>query len=406
MRNLTPDESSIGYYGWIVVWMCFMAGFIGFGFVYSYGVFFKPLSSEFGWNRSVIAGAFSIYAILHNLLAFFAGRAVDKIGPRPVFAVAGISLGLSMVVMSRLTSIWGLYLFFGVLFSIGLACIYSPVMATVSRWFYVKRGLAAGLAAMGISAGTLVFSPLSAWLIAHFGWRQSYVILGVIAWIVFIPIVIFVREPPLSITNPSADGSMSERHDGFSFREAVKTQNFWAFALSLTFLDIALFAIMMHIVMLASDRGISIIAAGSLVGIIGGFSLFGKLGAGYMSDKLGRKKIYICAGIFQLLVLVWLFFAVKAWMLCLFAVLFGLAYGSWSGVMGAFPADYFGYKATGEILGFIVILCGIGVAIGPFLGGLIYDVTGSYDNMIVMCVAATGCGIVFASFLKPVALIK
>jgi len=399
MGNPTVRESSIGYYGWVVVGMGFLAGFIGYGFVYSYGVFFKPLSSEFGWSRSVIAGAFSFYAVLHNLLAFFAGRAVDKIGPKPILAIAGISLGSSMIVMSRVDSVWELYVSFGILFSIGLACIYSPVMATVSRWFSARRGFAAGITATGIGAGVLVFSPLSAWLISTVGWRQSYVVLGIVAWVVFVPIVIFVREAPARMMGDASPGTSA---DGLSFGEAIKTTTFWAIALSLLFLDIAIFALMMHIVMLASDRGMSIMMSGGIAGLIGGASLFGRLGAGYFSDHFGRKRIYILACIFQLLMFIWLFFAVDTWMLVVFAVFFGVSYGSWAGLMGALPADYFGYKATGEILGFIVILCGVGVAIGPFLGGLIYDKTGSYDYMIVMCIAVTICGVILASFMKPV----
>lgn len=399
MGNPTVSESSIGYYGWVVVGVGFLAGFVGFGFVYSYGVFFKPLSAEFGWSRSVIAGAFSVYAVLHNLLAFVAGRAVDKIGPRPILAIAGISLGSSMIVMSRVDSIWELYVYFGILFSIGLACIYSPVMATVSRWFAAKRGFAAGITATGIGSGALVFSPLSAWLISTVGWRQSYVILGIVAWVIFVPIIIFVKRAPVRITGDASQGTSA---DGLSFGEAIKTTAFWSIALSLMFLDIAIFALMMHIVMLASDRGVSIVLSGSIAGLIGGASLFGRLGAGYFSDHFGRKRVFILACIFQLVMFIWLFFAVNTWMLVVFAVLFGVGYGSWAGIMGVLPADYFGYRATGEILGFIVILCGIGVAIGPFLGGLIYDKTGSYDYMIVMCVAATVCAVIMASFLKPV----
>lgn len=196
LNNSQNVEYELSYYGWIVVGMSFLACLIGFGLVYSYGVFFKSLASEFGWSRSIIAGAFSTYAILHNILAFFAGRLVDRYGPKLVLAIAGFCLGLSMIVMSFVTSIFTLYFYFGIIFSTGVAATYSPVMATVSRWFKTRRGLAVGLAAAGLGAGSLVFSPLSAWLISSFGWRQSYVILGIIAWVIFIPIVIFVREAP------------------------------------------------------------------------------------------------------------------------------------------------------------------------------------------------------------------
>ena len=100
--------------------MSLLANLVGFGLVYSYGVFLKPLASEFGWNRSVMAGAFSFYAIFHSILAFFAGYFVDRFGPKPIILMAGFCLGLSMILMSHVTSIWELYLFYGIVFSIGI----------------------------------------------------------------------------------------------------------------------------------------------------------------------------------------------------------------------------------------------------------------------------------------------
>ncbi|MCK4782881.1 MAG: MFS transporter [Desulfobacteraceae bacterium] len=399
LSNSKNVEYELSYYGWIVVGMCFLANLVGFGLVYSYGVFFKSLASEFGWSRSIIAGAFSTYAILHNILAFFAGRLVDRYGPKLILVIAGFCLGLSMIVMKFVTSIFTLYFYFGIIFSIGIAFTYSPVMATVSRWFKTRRGLAVGLAAAGLGAGSLVFSPLSAWLISSFGWRQSYGILGIIAWVIFIPIVIFVREAPREFMQAESE---SESAKGLSFSEAFRTRTFWAFCFSWMSAAAALFAIMIHFVPLATDRGVSIVTAGILAGLIGAFSLIGRISAGFFSDKAGRKNIFISAFIFQLIITSWLPFAKEAWMLFIFAIIFGLSSGGWTGVIAAFPADYFGVRATGAIIGFGVIMAGVGVAIGPYLGGYFFDATQSYDLMVVMCIIATIAAIISALFLRPI----
>jgi len=392
-------ESTLSYYGWTVVGMCFLGSLVCFGFVYSFGVFLKPISSEFGWSRTVVSGAFSTYAILHDILAFFAGRAIDRYGPRPVLSIAGLSLGLSMFVMSRVSAVWELYLFFGVIFSIGVAATYVPVMTTVSWWFKAKRGLAIGLTAAGVGAGSLIFSPLSAWLISSFGWRHAYVILGLVAWILFIPVIAFIKKAP------SGAGDVhpgSESVTGLTFLEAVRTKTFWNFCLSWLFIAMALFAIVIHLVPLATDRGMSIVAAGSLAGLIGGSSLIGRVGGGLLSDRFGRNRIYTSALIFQCISIIWFLFSREVWMLFVFAILFGIGLGTWTGVIAAFPADYFGLRAAGTILGFSIVMAGIGVAIGPSLGGYIFDRTKSYDYMIVMCILAALAAIALSFMIKPV----
>jgi len=388
------EEFELSYYGWIVVAMAFLANLVGFGLVYAYGIFFKPMSNEFGWSRSVTAGPFGFYAIFHNLLALFAGKICDRFGPKLLLAIGGFCLGLSMILMRYVTTIWELYLFYGVLLSIGIASVYIPVMSTVSRWFKAKRGLAIGLTAAGLGAGSLIFSPLCAWLISSFGWRKTYTVLGILAWIIFVPIVKFLKEVPRESTE-------SGKLEGLSFSEALRTLAFWALGFSWLFIALALWALIIHIIPLATDRGMPLMTAGILGGVIGATSIIGRISAGFLSDKVGRKRILITEFIFQSIAFIWLLFSAEVWMLFLFAILFGLSSGGWTGVIAAFPADYFGYKATGSILGFAVILAGIGVAIGPYLGGHIFDTTQSYNYMVIMCIIATIAAIICASLLKP-----
>ena len=401
MLQLNDNQSTefkLSYYGWVVVGASFLASLVGFGLVTSYGVFLKPLASEFGWSRSVIAGAFSTYAILHTGLAFFAGRFVDKFGPKLILGIGGFCLGFSMLGMSWLTSVFELHIYYGFILSVGVAAIYTPVLATVSRWFKAKRGLAVGIASSGFGGSSLVFSPLSAWLISAFGLRWSFMILGMVCWLIFIPVVILIRPVPRIMQVEIK----SDSKEGLSFFEAFRTLTFWALCFSWMFMAVPLWAIMVHMVPLATDRGIFLLRAGVLAGLIGASSLIGRIGAGFLSDRFGRKRILIGSFVFELMITVWLLFSAETWMLYLFAIFFGISSGGWAGVIGVFPADYFGGKATGTILGFAILMAGVGVAIGPYLGGYIYDATQSYDYMIVMCIIATIAGIISALFLRPV----
>ena len=376
-----------------MVGAAFLANLIAYGLVHAYSIFFKPLSSEFGWSRSATAGAFGFYAISHNILAFFAGRLCDRFGPRSVLALASFCLGLSMILMRYVTSIWELYLYYGILFSIGIAGEYITVMSTVSQWFKMKRGFAIGLTAAGLGAGSLVFGPLSAWLISSSGWRKAYTIIGILTWVTFIPVVMFIKQVP----REAVKSGLSE---GSSFSQAIRTRTFWAFSFSWLFIALSLWAIMIHIVPMATDRGMSIMTAGILAAIIGAGSIIGRISAGFLSDRVGRKRVLITEYSFQLMTLIWLLFSKEVWMLFIFAILFGLSSGGWAGIITAFPADYFGSKATGSILGFAVIFAGVGVGIGPFVGGLIFDITHSYYYMILMCIIATIGAIISATLLR------
>jgi len=374
--------------------MAFLANLVGYGLVFAYGIFLKPMSNEFGWSRSMIAGPFGFYAIFHNILAPFAGKLSDRFGPKVVLAMGGFCLGLSMVLVRYVTTIWELYFLFGVLFSMGVAGEYIPVMSTVLRWFTVKRGLAVGLTAAGVGAGSLFFSPLCMWLILSFGWKTAYLVLGVLAWVSFIPVVKFIKQVP-------RESMELGKLDGFSFFEASRTRAFWALGFSQLFIAGAMWAMLIHIIPLATDRGVPMMTAGILGGVIGATSIIGRISSGFFSDKVGRKRILITEFIFQSIAFMWLLFSTEVWMLFLFAILFGLSSGGWAGVIAALPADYFGFKATGSILGFATNLGGIGIAVGPYLGGYIFDTTRSYNNMVTMCLIASIAAIISASFLRP-----
>lgn len=405
----TLEESSPSYYGWLVVASAFAATMIAYGITYSFSVFLKALYSEFGWTRAATAGAFSAYALSHNLFAPLSGWMTDRIGPRIVAATGGLCLAGSMILMSTISSITEFYFYYVILVGWGVAAAYTPMMATVSRWFTEKRGLAISVSAAGLGTGSLVFSPLAAWLISSHGWRFAYVTVGVVAFVVFIPIVLFVRKSPedhygqTNMVDREVDSEQpveTVRAIHFTFIDALKTRGLWALSFSWFFAALALWTIMIHIVPLMTDRGIHLTTAGFLAGLAGGGSIVGRISMGFVSDKLGRKRILLAALLFQAIMLFWLLFSRETWMFFVFAPLFGMSFGGWAGVIPAFPADYFGLKSTGAIFGFVIIMAGLGVALGSFLGGVIFDLTNSYNYTIIMCFLGTLMAVASAAFLK------
>lgn len=394
----TNEESKFSYFGWLVVAMVGIANLIGYGLVYAFSIFFKPLASEFGWTRAITAGAFSVYTITHNIFSPFAGAISDKFGPKTIAALGGFCLGISMILMSRITTVWELYLYYALFLGFGMAAIYGPLMTTVSQCFNSKRGVAMGLAATGGGVGFMLMPPVIGWLVASCGWRAAYFFTGVITIIIFFPITIFIKRPPKQSTLPRTSG---EFYKNFSFMDALKTRSLWMYCFSFFFISMAFWTIIVHIIPLFTDKGISIKQASLLAGFIGGASIVGRISGGLFSDKMGRRKILLIGYILQMMAFVSLFFTKEIWMFFVFAIAFGLSNGIWISVIAAFPADYFGLKATGSIFGFVLAISGIGGAIGSYTGGYFFDVTHSYNFMILICFFATVFAIFITLFLKP-----
>ena len=211
---------------------------------------------------------------------------------------------------------------------------------------------------------------------------------------VFVPIVIFLKRRP--VLPKKQDTTIST---DFTFIEAIRTGSFWFLGLTWLFGAMAIFAPMMHLVPLCTDMGISLVAAGTIMGLYGGASVVGRIAMGLVSDKIGRKQAMLICFLLQTLILVWLIFAKNLWSLSLFSIVFGFSSGGWAALCPAICADYFGFRSGGKILGMVVLLAGIGVGIGPLVGGYIFDVTHSYYYMIWMSILASLAAFVCSSLL-------
>jgi len=373
----------------------------------SFGVFFKPLSADFGWTRAVTSGAFSLCTILFGFLFIFTGRLNDRIGPRFVMTVCGLFLGLGFLLMSRINDIWQLYLFYGVVVAIGMSGSYIPLMSTVSRWFFRKRGLMTGIASAGVSLGTLFVPPIASWLIVEYGWRTSYVIVGIGAMLFTVLVAQFLRRDPAQMGQlpygyeAERVESKSPELGGLSFREAVTTRQFWMVLMANLCFGICIFVIYVHIVPHATDVGISAAEAAIILAIAGASGIIGRVAMGSLADRIGSKQALAICFTLMSAVLSVLLVAQDAWVFYLFAMFFGIAHGGIAALSAPLVADLFGLRAHGVILGSSNFGATAGGAVGPVVAGSIFDVTGSYQLAFVLCIVLSVTGLVMVSFLKP-----
>jgi OFA family oxalate/formate antiporter-like MFS transporter len=406
------------FYGWVVVAAAFCVALVAYGVQYSFGIFLNPLREDFGWSVALISGAASLFMFSRGALAIFTGRATDKYGPRITVAIGGFFLGLGLILTSKISAVWQLYLFYGLMAGFGLSVAFAPLVATASRWFVSKRGLAIGIVVAGIGMGTVVMSPLARYLVATYEWSWSYIILGLLAWIIIIPGALLLRRSPEekgllplgkaeaiagAEENPNTvkkeDSLISERA-GFSLKDAVHTRAFWLLLAIIIFWSICVQMVMIHIYPHATDLDIPGVVAANFLLVIGVFSIIGRLVMGAVSDRLGGKLTLAICLVLQALVMFWLLRATDIWMLYLFAAVFGFAYGGCVPQLPLIAGEIFELKSIGAIVGVQMLGVAIGGAIGPLLGGYVFDVTLTYYFAFMVSGICTILALILLAFIR------
>lgn len=396
------------FYGYTVVVAAFLILIVVFGVHYAFGVFLKPVLNEFGWTRAITSGAISLCWIVQGLLGIVMGGLNDKLGPRIILTLCGFLLGLGYLLMSQVSVIWQLYLFYGVFVGAGLGGVFVPLTSTAARWFVARRGMMTGIAAAGTGIGTLIMPPVANWLISLYNWHVSYIILGSIVLVVVVLAAQFLRRNPAQMgqrpygENEEVEQGLKTEIEEFSLREATYTKQFWlAFAMFYCF-GFCSYAIMVHIVPHATDLGISAASAAGILATIGAVSIVGKVVMGIAADRIGNRQVFLISFILMSASLFWLTAVTELWMLCVFAIVFGFAYGSSITVQSPLVAELFGTRSHGMIFGVISNGLTLGATIGPFLTGYIFDVSGSYRLAFLLYASISIAGIVFTMLLKPI----
>ncbi len=388
---------------------------LGWGAVYSYGVFFKPIAADFGWSSAAMSGAYSLFTFVRGLLYIVIGKLNDRFGPRIVMTGCGLGMGLGYLLMSQVGAIWQLYLIYGVIIGTSTSGFFVPIVSTTVKWFVKMRGLMTGIAVAGIGLGTMIMPPLLTWLIPVYGWRTCFVIVGVIILVFVVLAAQFLRPDPAQMGElPYGEeerglntNSLNSEVEGYSFRTAFRTRQFWLFTGIMLCFSFSVQTIMVHIVPHASESGVSAAVAASALTVLGATSLIGRIAIGSASDRIGNKKAMVISLIVLLAALFWLLAAKNIWMLYLFAAAFGLAYGGEVSLSSPMVAELFGLSSHGIILGVISFVGStIGGAIGPLVAGRMFDTMGNYQSAFLICAVMAVIGLILTLLLTPTSGLK
>jgi MFS family permease len=361
-------------YGWVVVAAAFTLMFVGFGAAYSFAAFFKAFQTEFGAPRAHIALVFSVAAFIWFVIGAPGGMLADRFGPRRV-ALCGIAcLVAALWLASRAGSVGMLYATYSIGVGIGVGLVYVPSVGAVQPWFTANRAAASGLAIAGIGAGNFAVPLLAAWWIELFGWRGAFVALAVFVLVLGL-FAALVIDSPRKTENTSLAGT--------PLRVALKTPQFLLLYASLVFSCIGLFVPTVHLGPYAQDLGYSEAQSVALVSFIGLGSLVGRFTVGPVADRLGRRlSLAAMYAVLGVMLVVW-WSASAYWLLTLFAIVFGMAYGGAVALLPTLVMDLYGARAVSGIIGCLYTGAGLGTLVGPWLAGAAYDALGSYDVPIL-----------------------
>ncbi len=361
---------------WRMVAAAFVATCAAYGVAYSFGAFFKPMAAEFGAPRSATSAVFSITVLVWCILGPITGHLSDRFGPRIVVATGAVGMGLGLALTSMIDRLWLGYVTYGLGVGVGVACAYVPMVAVVGGWFLRRRNTALGIAVAGIGFGTVCGAPIAAALIAHLGWRATYLVFAAFATATLLGCAWIVERPPVHVT-PSR----------IQLRDAIRSPVFGFLYASSVTVSIALFVPFVYLPSFAHDHGASEFASAALVGIIGGASVAGRMGLGSLADHAGVVRLYQAS--FLVLALsygIWLAASTYPVMI-VFALVMGAGYGGYVALSPAVIAHLFGTQRMGTVLGALYTSGGFGAMVGPPLVGLIIDRTGSYRVAIAAAFA-------------------
>jgi MFS family permease len=370
------------FYGWVIVGVGMVVTCVGMGTMMTLGVYLQPISQDMGWTRAGISFTAVLNFLAMGFGSFLWGSLSDRFGTRAVVLAGGVLLGIGLITASHAAELWQFQLLFGILVGLASGSFYAPLIATITRWFTMHRSLAVALVSSGMGLGSLVMAPLSRWIITNYDWRTAMLTIGYLALVVVIPAALFVRRPPAVAYAGRTSGAMSDGPD-FSLGQVLRTPQFAAIALTHFACCAAHSGPIFHMVSYAMDCGISSMTAATVFGVTGLASLSGRIVCGLVADRVGAKQTLVVGLAVQALA-VSLYMVTKGTVgFYALAAMFGLSFGGVMPLYAILVREYFGARIMGTAFGTVAMISTLGMAIGPWAGGWLFDTFGSYFWMYV-----------------------
>ena len=391
-------------YGWIVVGAGAMMTCVGFGSMLSLAVFLQPMSEAMGWSRAVVSAASTLNFLCMGVAAFFWGALSDRFGTRIVVLAGSGLLGLGLVTASQAASLWQFQLLFGILIGVAAGAFYAPMMALASAWIENQRSLAVSLVSAGMGVAPLTVAPFASWLITTYDWRTAMLVIGIFASALLIPAAFLVRPAPQPAA-PSASGRADTPEIEWTAAQAFRTPQFITLALAHFACCAAHSGPIFHMVSYAMVCGIAPLTAVTVYSLAGFSGLGGRLALGVMADRLGAKPVLVAGLLVQALCVATYLAVGQLGEFYALSVVFGLAYGGVMPLYAVLVREFFGARIMGTVFGAVSAFASLGMALGPWAGGLVFDTFQGYGWLYIgsfgIGLAAVAVALGFPSARRP-----
>jgi MFS family permease len=383
-------------YGWVVVGAGMLLTCVGIGSMLSLAVFLQPIATDTGWSRSGISMAATLDFLFMGAASFFWGALSDRLGTRVVVLSGSVLLGTGLIAASRATTLLEFQLLFGVLIGVAIGSYYAPMMAAATAWLEHRRSLAAALVSAGMGIGSMTISPLAAWLLNSFDWRSAMLTIGAATWAVLIPASVLVRPAPRAAHGSEAASPPADTDYPLTGSQALLTPQFAALALTHFACCAAHSGPLFHMVSYVAFCGVPALLAVSVFSLAGLSGLGGRITLGLIADRIGAKPTLVAGLLVQALAISAYLFVGALGEFYALSVMFGLAYGGVMPLYAVLVSDSFGPRIMGTTFGAVSMFANLGMALGPWAGGYVFDTYGSYAWLYIGSFSA-GLGAVLVS---------
>ena len=387
-------------YGWVVVAAGALMGCVAMGCTFSLAVFLQPMSEATGWSRTGVSTAMTLVFVTMGIGGFAWGALTDRFGPKVVVLSGALLLGTGLSLASRATSLLQFQLVYGILVGGSAGSIFAPMIATVTGWFEKQRSLAVSLVSAGMGVAPMTISPFARWLLSNYDWRTSQLVIAILSWFLLVPTAFLVRRAPAAAAG--ARGAVMAGDNGMSVAQALRSPQFIVLATTFFACCAMHSGPIFHTISYAIACGIAPAVAVTIYSMEGLAGLGGRLIFGLAGDRFGAKPTLVVGLFIQALAAGAYFFTRELSEFYGVAVVFGMTYAGVMPLYAVIAREYFPMRIMGTVFGAASMVSSLGMALGPAIGGWIFDHFGSYGWLYVGSFAiglgATAIALLFPPF--------
>ena len=414
ISNPISKKSRI-FYGWYVLAASFLILFLNSGGRFTIGIAFKPLIAEFGWSRSAVSLAVFLNMAFYSLSVIVTGKCYDRFGPKWVIVTSTILISSGYMLIALAQTLWQFLFLYGVVAGMGLGGTSVPIFAALmSKWFERRRGLTISLALAGNCLGQFALVPVFTTLIAQCGWRASHFWIGLMMLALNLGLTFLViRGDPEDLGvvpyGRKEEGCKSCPHDhgeenpplrDMGLREAMKTYSFWLFVLFMFVCGSGDFLVTTHLIPMVTDFGIPAVTASKMLAWFGLLSLGGILVAGPASDRIGDKIPIALTFLLRVFAFVLVIVYQNMVSFYVFALVFGFTFLVTAPLTPTLVGRLYGFSHVGVLSGFITTIHHLGGGLAAWGGGVLFDLTGSYQTVLIISAVMAATAVASAMLIR------